>query len=225
MRKTAAQLEFEKVNGWGGKRRKAGRPNRSKRQGHAARPLVSKSVPMHITWKLKKDVVGLRCEQVVRVFRISAEAVQIYGFRLIHFSLLNDHIHLFVEADDKTALSKGMRSFGCRFGKGIRRISGGTGPVFADRYHVRLLKTPAEVRNALAYVLQNFSKHSNLLNHVDEFSCAPYFPHWKTLLGKKMGPILEDLERRRPPLPGYLCHPKSWLAREGWMKAKVYASG
>lgn len=213
------QLEFKKVNGWGGKRRKAGRPNRTKRQGHGARLKVKKSVPMHITWKLRSDLVSLRCEEVARIFRISAESVQVFGFRLIHFSLLNDHIHMFLEADDNEALAKGMRSFGCRFGKGIRRISGGAGPVFADRYHVRLLESPTEVRNALAYVLQNFTKHSKLLNHVDEFSSAPYFPHWKKLLGKKTGPILDDLEARRSPLPNYLCHPKSWLAREGWMRA------
>lgn len=212
---------FEKVSGWGGKRRGAGRPNRSGKQGHAARKRVKKSIPMHLTWKLKKGVVNLRTGKVSRLFKTCAKAVQIFGFRIVHFSLQFDHIHMIVEAEDNKTLAQGMRSFGCRFAKGIRAIAGGRGSIFADRYHLQLLETPTQMRNALAYVLQNFSKHSKLLNHVDEFSSAAYFFEWKKLLGRKMGPILESLEGLRPPLPDYLCAARTWMAREGWTRAPV----
>jgi hypothetical protein len=33
------------------------------------------------------------------------------------------------------------------------------GPVLHGRYHLRVLRTPREVRNALAYVLLNARKH------------------------------------------------------------------
>jgi hypothetical protein len=39
-------------------------------------------------------------------------------------------------------------------------VLGRTGKVFADRYHMRILKTPTEVKNALRYVLDNRWKHN-----------------------------------------------------------------
>ena len=216
------QLEFEKVNGWGGKRRSAGRPNTSQRLGHGPRPEVTASAPMHLTWKLKSGLGNLRSPKVMELFKISAAGARAHGLRIIHFSLQSDHIHMIAEADDKNSLAKGMRSFGCRFAKGLRRIRRGQGSVFADRYHVQVLQTPTQTRNALAYVLQNFAKHSKLINHIDEFSSAAYFKDWKKLFGKEnAGPILESLPKRTTKLPDYLCAARSWLAREGWMRARA----
>jgi hypothetical protein len=39
-------------------------------------------------------------------------------------------------------------------------VLGRKGKVFADRYHMRILKTPTEVKNALRYVLDNRWKHT-----------------------------------------------------------------
>jgi hypothetical protein len=43
--------------------------------------------------------------------------------------------------------------------RALNRASGRTGKVFADRYHARPLRTPAEVANAVRYVLENFRHH------------------------------------------------------------------
>jgi hypothetical protein len=37
---------------------------------------------------------------------------------------------------------------------------GRRGPVLEDRYHAHVLRTPAEVRRALAYVADNFASHA-----------------------------------------------------------------
>jgi hypothetical protein len=47
-----------------------------------------------------------------------------------------------------------------RIARGLNAMMGRTGPVFEDRYHAHVLRTPAEVRNALRYVLGNYSSHA-----------------------------------------------------------------
>jgi len=63
-----------------------------------------------------------------------------------------------------------------RFGKIIRSVIGGSGPVFKDRYHVHVLKTPAEMKRALEYVLLNTAKHMKVFEHIDNFSLGICLP-------------------------------------------------
>jgi hypothetical protein len=44
--------------------------------------------------------------------------------------------------------------------KGLNRLLGRKGPVFVERYHLRVLTTPREVRNARAYVINNYRRHA-----------------------------------------------------------------
>ncbi len=79
---------------------------------------------------------------------------------MIHYSVQGNHLHLVVEARDRVVFSRGMRALGIRLALGLNRMMGRRGPVFADRFHARVLRTPAEARNALAYVLDNFRSHA-----------------------------------------------------------------
>ena len=60
------------------------------------------------------------------------------------------HVHLIVEAADKDALASGMKAVGSRLARAVHRVYARSGRVLAGRYHVRALKSPKEVRNALA---------------------------------------------------------------------------
>jgi len=57
-------------------------------------------------------------------------------------------------------------------------MMGRSGSVFSARYHTHVLKTPAEVRNAIRYVVGNFASHAARrgervsARHVDRFSSA-----------------------------------------------------
>ena len=53
-----------------------------------------------------------------------------------------------------------MRGFAIRTARGLNRLMGRSGKVFAERYHMHVLKTPREVRAARAYVLQNARRHA-----------------------------------------------------------------
>ena len=52
-----------------------------------------------------------------------------------------------------------MQAFGFTFSKGVNKLKASVGRVFRTRYHHRRLKTPAEVKNVLTYILGNSTKH------------------------------------------------------------------
>jgi len=217
--KQPKQLAFKKVNGWGGKRRGAGRKNKSGLVSHAAREQVDFRKPLHITKRLKPGLRSLRSTKMKIEFQRCLKRARQKGLRVIHFAVESNHFHFIVECESNEALAAGMNSVGAGLGKLIRNMCGGAGPVFEGRYHLHVLKKPREVRNALAYVLLNHSRHEGLIPYKDDFSSAAYFHDWKLLLGDKSGPILKGGRRVEGPLPPYLCKAKSWLAREGWRRA------
>ena len=97
-----------------------------------------------------------RYRAIERALRVAKE---LYGVRIIHFSVQGNHLHLLVEADDAESLSRAMQSLAVRLVWALNRAAGRRGRVFADRYHSRALATRREVANALNYVLQNFRHH------------------------------------------------------------------
>jgi REP element-mobilizing transposase RayT len=223
------QLGFKRISGWGGKRSGAGRPNISKEVNHLKRHAVSLKQPLHISMKLKENLPSLRSKILFKEFQKSVRKAKRLGLYVVHFSIQSNHIHLFAETKTNETLSKGMQSLAGRFAKTIRYYThkgGGKkkGSVFKGRYHLHVLKTPKEVRNALEYVLLNFSKHLNVIEHLDRFSSGAHFTQWKALLGKRFGNLIKwQVDRREAEaanLNDFLSPPRSWLAKEGWMRAE-----
>ena len=118
---------------------------------------------MHVTWRMKQGVWNLRTR---RCFSALARAfwggANRFGFKLVHYSVQGNHLHLLVEATDENALSRGMNGMGVRVAKGLNRVMRRHGKVLGDRYHSRILRTPTEVRRARDYLLQNACKHYGL---------------------------------------------------------------
>jgi REP element-mobilizing transposase RayT len=177
---------------------------------HLARPRF-KRLPVHVTLKLL-DVVGdLRTEKrFARIQRAFYVACDHLGMRLLQFSVQDNHIHLVVEAVDQQKLGQAMQGLAIRLAKGINRASGRHGTVFADRYHAHVLRTPAEVRNAVHYVLHNRRKHRRergLWTHpwdIDEFSSASRDACWYIADGGEAAMVIVE--------------PRTWL---GWHSAAV----
>ena len=71
-----------------------------------------------------------------------------FGFRLVHYSVQGNHMHLLVEAADEKSLARGMNGLGVRVAKGLNRVMGRSGKVLDERYHGHILRTPTEVRRA-----------------------------------------------------------------------------
>ena len=157
------QQSFEFTR-WGGKRKGAGRPRKDGRKDkgvpHLPRAVLAARFPVLATWRMAEGVWNLRSR---RSFRALAPALyagaEREGFRLVHYAILGNHIHLLVEASDRVGLMRGMQGLGVRVARRLNRLRGRCGRAVADRYHARILKTPTEVRHARRYLLTNAQKH------------------------------------------------------------------
>ncbi len=110
---------------------------------------------------MEPHVWNLRSERSFTVVHRALEALRRRNdLRVAHYSIQGNHIHLIVEAQGTRALSDGMRALGIRLARGLNAMMGRRGSVIEDRYHAHVLRTPAEVRNALRYVLGNFASHA-----------------------------------------------------------------
>ena len=180
---------------WGGKRAGAGRKRRSPLRlvSHKRRPEHAPRFPLHVVMRARPDAPGLRRRQVFHPVRAAlAEGAARAGFRLIHFSVQGNHLHLVVEAVDKVALSRGMQGLAIRIARAVNRAADRKGRVFADHYFARELKTPAEVRRAVRYVLDNRMLHGRLEPRTD--ACAS---------------------------PAPLVQPRTWLLTVGWLRSRA----
>src|SRR5262245_46918243 len=95
----------------GGKRRAAGRKRSRNRPSvpHRARPEHKKNRPVHVTMRASRRPPSLRKGLVFGELRRSLGRTARSWFRIVYYSVQADHIHLLVEADDKTSLSRGSQ--------------------------------------------------------------------------------------------------------------------
>ena len=121
---------------------------------------------------------------------------------------------MIVESAGKKALASGMKSIGSRLAFAVNRVFGRSGPVLDGRYHLHLLRTPREVRNALAYVLLNARKHWRQRRgsapplRIDEASSGRWFDGWR----RRLAPA------HRPHGPPEIAAPRTWLLSRGWRR-------
>jgi REP element-mobilizing transposase RayT len=212
----------------GGKRRGAGRKPKGARAGerHVARPVFKPYHALHVVMRIAPAVGSLRRRKMYKAMRAATITASLRErFRIIHMSLQRTHVHMLVEAEHKVALSRGMQSFQISAARNINTALGnGTsrrlGTVFSDRYHVEVITSPTQARNAIAYILCNFRKHREdqvapmSSWRIDWFSSAMKFPDWA-----ERGE--ETLLRCQPEAyePLVVHEPKTWLLKDGWKKA------
>jgi hypothetical protein len=148
---------------------------------------------------------------------------------VIQFSVQGDHLHLIVEAQDKSALSRGMQGLAIRVAKAINKLAFRRGKLWADRFFSRALTSPRALKNALAYVLNNFRKHRTAsAARIDPYSSAPYFTGFRELGGRAPRdfaaradlPLFpRGVPPPRTPSEVPIVAAKTWLARVGWLRA------
>ncbi len=198
---------------WGGKRVGAGRKPNGQRAGvpHLVRPRHRQVYPVHVTLRARAGLPPLRERVILRemqraIGRANRVSPLSSVFRVVEFSVQNDHVHLVVEAHDKDALSRGMQGLAIRLARAVNRALSASGTVWGDRYHARDLRTPREVRNAIVYVLMNAKKHgSRIASGIDAFSSAPWFGGFA-------------VRASIPDTPAPVVAARTWLGGTGWRR-------
>jgi REP element-mobilizing transposase RayT len=211
----------------GGKRRGAGRPPKAFRSSerHKRRPAFRANQPIHVTLRVEDAIGNVRrrdCYHAIR--RAMGSTGTRDDFRIVHISLERDHVHLIVEASDRVTLAKGMYVFEMvaakLLNKVVTRETGRLrrGRVFCDRYHPVVITSPKQMRNTIAYVLNNWRRHKqddgadSMFWDVDYFSSGATFTGWKERHGTP-----RPLPHGYQPLP--VRSAQSWLLSTGWRKA------
>jgi REP element-mobilizing transposase RayT len=212
MRAAQPSLPLVERRRWGGVRRGAGRkrlPGRRPSVAHRTRPQLDARHPALITLRARTGVDWLRTPLAYRSLECAFAAASSDAFRVVHFSVQTDHVHLIVEADSASALSRGMRGLAIRCALAVNRAVQRRGALWADRYHASSLHTPRMVRNALVYVLANVRKHLRVRRGIDPCSSARFFD------GFREGPCVE-IGARGGDAPTRA--PRTWLLRVGWRR-------
>ena len=193
----------------GGRRRGAGRKPAAIRPEvpHRRRPEHHKHHPVHVTLRVARGLPSLRRDLLFARIRSAFARTARTWFRIVHYSIQADHVHMLVEANDKVSLSRGLTGALVRLARAVNRVLGRRGSIWSSRYHARALKTPREVRNAIVYVLMNAKKHLLDALEIDPCSSAWCFRGWKT--PPSTGPLPADQAIRLP---------ETWLLRTGWKR-------
>jgi REP element-mobilizing transposase RayT len=207
-RRGSGQLELPAPARWGGARAGAGRKLVAARPSPSHRPRTPHVArwPVHVTLRARLGIPSLRSTRIFSTLRGSISASHKSAFRVVHFSVQSDHVHLVVEADAHVALVRGVQGLAGRCAKAVNRAAARRGRVWNSRYHAHALRTPIETRRGLVYVLLNFRKHLRAAPGVDPRSSGPWFGGWRT-----------PVPAPRDGVP--VVAPRTWLATIGWRRA------
>lgn len=218
-RSQSAQQEFRFRPRWG-VRKGAGRKRRKDRVGfapHVARLPHHDYEPVHVTARAVTGSPNLRSQRVFAALRGVFARASEKGFRLIHFSVQGNHLHMIVEADDALAFARGVQRLLSRAAMMVNAVARRSGKLWRDRHHRQRLTSPRQVRHAYVYVLFNLRKHElarggpceTALEHVDACSSTVWFEGWSP-----SSPVPAAAVARAGPCP--VVSARSWLARRGW---------
>jgi REP element-mobilizing transposase RayT len=209
------QLPFRAQHG--GARTGAGRKPNGERAGvsHRQRTALASRFPVHVTCKLRQGLPRLRRTAEHAALRGAFLAgCDRFGFRLTQYAILDDHLHLIVEAGGRDCIRRGLQGLLIRVARALNKLWRRTGKVFADRYHDHVLRSPKEVRNALRYVLENAKKHAakgggvQVRTPIDVYSSAPWFDGFRQRI------VVRGLEAIAQPVAAA----RTWLLRIGWRR-------
>jgi hypothetical protein len=198
------QLELNMNKGdWGGRRKGAGRKRKHSRGvAHCKREIVTTREPLHVNFKFN---IPVRNETGLLALTKSIENARKY-FHILHYSLQWNHIHLIVEAKDNNSLITGMRSFTNTF---VKRM--GKGSIQKERYHLHVLRSVKETKNAFRYVILNHIHHSkkrtlraDLFSSISQLNVREIAREYKVTIIKDQRNTLILLDQ-----------PSSWLGRKG----------
>ena len=103
-----------------------------------------------------------------KYIELLAEKSVIYRMRILAYCIMDNHYHLLLQ-NSSERLSEFMRNLNSQYGFYYRRVIGGKGYVFQDRFKSTLIQNESYLLQAIAYVIQN-PVRANLVDRFDNYS-------------------------------------------------------
>jgi hypothetical protein len=186
---------------------------------HDTRAKVDPRCPQQVTIRAVPGLPSLRSARVFGALRRAIARASVDRFRVIHFSIQQDHGHFIVEGDEARRARGGMHGLAIRLALAVNRALGRRkGKVVGDRYHVRPLTTPRQMRTSMVYVLLNFRKHLNAPAVIDPRSSGPHFSGWHRCARVESADVASGVAASRGDLAATAA-PTTWMATIGWRRA------
>jgi putative transposase len=201
-------LAFTRPKQRGGARIGAGRkrlPPGLRHTPHRSRAVHRAAYPVHVT--MRAGLRSLRHQFVAQTVLTALQSANRAEFRVVHWSIQPNHLHLIVEAQSPQSLSSGMRGLAVRLARRINRLLFRRGSLWADRWFGVELTSPRQVRNALVYVLQNHAKHS-----------ASHRPARDPLSSARIFDGFATAQRGASASRAGPSGARTWLLRIGWKR-------
>jgi REP element-mobilizing transposase RayT len=173
---------------------------------HRSRPEIPRARPVHVTIKSNKNIIpNLRSKVFYKEIRQGMKRARILGIRIIHFSVQRDHVHMLIEAENKKQLGESMRALSISLSKRFSFTLKKKVKALKNRYHLHILKSLQEIKNATNYILHNGQKHGITDVH-DFYSTAINFSDFRA--SDAFFQFMDDLQ-------SILAPPFFWSTRRG----------
>jgi REP element-mobilizing transposase RayT len=209
-------------NGWGGRREGAGRKTSSKRRNvrHQVRPGHRAAEPVHVTLRS-----GFRPLRSAFVFPTLRGAIRDLNqrwkerFRVVHFSVQSDHLHLLVEAVDRRALLGGVRGLSVSVARRVNRL------VFRRGGCLRIAgmavrcprREPSVTRSSTCWGTSGSTNHREAKRWTHSLR-LPIFRGLQRLQGSPSRSELRRIAGRDVARGSPVLEPRTWLLRAGWRR-------
>jgi len=168
----------------------------SKGVAHRKREKVTRHTPTHINMKYQGHIKN---KDFLRILKRAILNSRKKGLRILHYSVQSNHLHFIIEADNNHYLERGMRSLTVTIVKGAKKVQ-------LQRYHLHVLRSARETKNAVNYVCHNEQKHTGrrVINSYSSVCLLlkTKFDYCVTVLDPGKSFLMNQISRSRQSAPG-----------------------
>lgn len=162
---------------------------------HTKRFKLKKLSSLHLTIKVRENKADIQSKRILKALHHAIKRARLKGLKVVHYTLEYNHVHLLVESVDNKTLHKGMQAFGITIAKAINKIKRTKGAVYKNRYHLRLISSPRQLRNVLHYIFNNGVKHKRISSKIDLFNSMIAEAKINVLYPKEAKKIWADVQK------------------------------
>jgi REP element-mobilizing transposase RayT len=162
---------------------------------HTRRFRLKKPSSLHLTIKVKENKADIQNKRILKTLHYAIRRARLKGLKIVHYTLEYNHVHLLVESVDNKILHKGMQAFGITIAKAINKIKRTKGAVYKNRYHLRVIDSPRQLKNVLHYIFSNGVKHKRTKSQIDLFNSMIAEEKLNVLYPKEAKKIWADIHK------------------------------